>query len=121
DPSKTDVEYSSLKTNLDNTDKEIAVLAMWTDKKLPKGIHYVSAFNLHGSKQNSQTKRYSLFPITKIRKSVLNLFQVVDIDNDGYKETILRKERDGVDSFLIYKYDPEKDAYIELTSNKNTD
>lgn len=122
DPSKTEVEYSSLKTNLDvNDNKEIAVLSVWTDKKLHKGVHYVSAFNLHGSKQNKETKRYSLFPITKIRRSIFNLFQVVDIDNDGYKETILRKERNGIDSFLIYKYDPEKDIYVELTSNKDAD
>ncbi|MCX6112263.1 MAG: hypothetical protein NTY22_03120 [Proteobacteria bacterium] len=122
DPSKTEVEYSSLKTDL-NTEgnKEIAVSAVWTDKRLPTGVHYVAAFNLHKTKESTKVNRYPLFPITKTKKANLYLFQVVDIDNDGYKETILRKEKNGIDTFLIYKYDPNKDAYAELVSNKETD
>jgi hypothetical protein len=113
DPAGTDVEYSSLKTDL-NTDgiKEIAVVAIWSDKNLQKGTNYVAAFNLHLLKD--KTSRYPLFSITKIKKTKLHLFQVVDIDNDGYKETILRKEDNGQDEFLIYRYDPNKDGYLEL-------
>ena len=85
---------------------------------MPKGVNYNAAFNLHQTKKGDQMSRYPLFSITKMRKSKMFLSQVVDIDNDGYKETILRKERNGVDTFLIYKYDPNKDAYFELTSDK---
>ncbi len=122
DPSKTEVEYSSLKTDL-NTDgnQEIAVSAVWTDKKLPAGVHYIAAFNLHKAKGSTKVNRYPLFPITKTKKANLYLFQVVDIDNDGYKETILRKEKNGIDTFLIYKYDINKDAYIELPLDKELD
>jgi hypothetical protein len=113
DPSNTDVEYSSLKTDL-NSDgvKEISVLAVWSDKKNPQNADHVAAFNLHLLKD--KTNRYPLFSISRMKKFSLHLEQVVDIDNDGYKETILRKETGGQDEFLIYKYDINKDGYLEL-------
>lgn len=122
DPVKTEVEYSSIKTDL-NTDgiKDMAVLTTWTDPELPKNVHYIAVFNLHKQTDENKNLRYPVFPITKIRKSKFYLFQVVDVDNDGYKETILRKERNGEDTFLVYKYNRNKDAYVELTKSTETD
>lgn len=114
DPSKTEIEYTAIKTDLDiNGDKLISVLATWNDPELPRTVKYLSIFNIHQSQKASGSKRYQLFPINKVRNSSFSIFQIADVDNDGYKETIIRKERESSDAFTMYDYDPEKDTYIE--------
>jgi len=114
DASKTEIEYSAIKTDLDiNGDKLISVVALWTDPALPKTVKYLSIFNIHKDEKKSGSKRYQLFPIDKIRNSNFSISQIVDVDNDGYKETIIRKERGSNDTFTLYDYDVEKDTYIE--------
>ncbi|MFH1223668.1 MAG: hypothetical protein V1647_04930 [Pseudomonadota bacterium] len=113
EPEKVETEYNAVKTELDrNGTKILSVMANWVDPALPKGVYYVAIFNLHRKKGVGST-RYPIFPITKVRKSSFHLFQIVDVDNDGYKETFIRKERDGIDSFTMYHYDKTKDAYID--------
>lgn len=114
DPSKTEIEYSAVKTDLDlKGDKLISVLALWNDPELPKTVKYLSIFNIHKKQNETGSKRYQLFPIDKVRNSNFSIFQVLDVDNDGYKETITRKERDSMDRFTLYDFDVEKDSYVE--------
>jgi len=122
-PSNAQAEYSSIKTQLDNKTKMelITVLATWTDPELPKNVNYMTLFNMHIDPKTKKASRYSLFPMTKIRKSDFDLFQVLDVDNDGYKETILKKTRANVTSFSTFKYDNSKDIYIELGSSEDQD
>jgi hypothetical protein len=116
DPSKTEAEYSSIKTLLEHKTKMelITVLTTWQDPELPKNVNYMTLFNMHIDPKTKKASRYSLFPMTKIRKSDFELFQVLDIDNDGYKETILKKTRSNITSFNIFKYNSSRDIYIEL-------
>jgi len=110
---KIETQYVAIKTSLNTSGaKEISVMANWTDPTLPKGVFYVAIFNIH-KKQGSGASRYPLFPITKVRNSNFYLFQIVDVDNDGYKETFIRKERDGADTFTMYHYNEAKDAYFD--------
>ncbi len=114
DASKTEIEYSAIKTDLNiSGDKLISVVALWTDPSLPKTVKYLSIFNIHKDEKKSGSKRYYLFPIDKIRNSTFSIAQIVDVDNDGYKETITRKERESADVFTLYDYDVEKDTYIQ--------
>lgn len=116
DPSNTEAEYSSIKTLLEHQTKMelITILATWQDPELPSNVNYMTLFNMHVDPKTKKASRYSLFPMTKIRKSDFELFQVLDIDNDGYKETILKKTRANVTSFNIFKYNSSRDIYIEL-------
>jgi hypothetical protein len=113
DPQKTEVEYAAIKGPLNMSGiKDLAVLATWTGGPgLPKGINYTAVFNLHINKDGSAS-RHPLFPITKMRNSTLHLEQMLDLNNDGYMEVVVRKNRDGNDTFMIYRYDRDKDAYI---------
>ena len=114
DPSKTEIEYSAIKTDLNmNGDKLFSIISVWNDPQMPKSVKYLSIFNIHKGQDKSGSKRYQLFPINKVRNSSFNIDQIADVDNDGYKETIIRKERDSNDSFTLYDYDPQKDQYTE--------
>jgi len=113
DPQKTEIEYAAIEAPLNMSGmKSLSVLASWTDPNLPKNVHYNAIFNLHIKKDGSAS-RHPLFPITKVRNSEFHLFQVLDLNNDGYKETVVRKSRDGNDTFTVYYYDKEKDAYFQ--------
>ena len=113
DPQKTEIEYSAIKAPLNMSGmKTLAVLASWTDPSLPKGVHYNAIFNLHIKKDGSAS-RHPLFSINKVRNSEFHLFQMLDLNNDGYKETVVRKNRDSNDTFAVYYYDIEKDAYFK--------
>ena len=113
DTKKTEVEYAAIKGPLDMGGiKDLAVLATWTSPDHPKGTNYSAVFNLHINKDGSAS-RHPLFPITKMKDSTLHLFQMLDLNNDGYMETVVRKSNDdGSDTFMIYRYDRDKDAYI---------
>lgn len=114
DPAKIEIEYSGLKTDLDtNGDKLMSIVSTWNDPKMPSSVKYLAIFNIHKYASKSGSKRYQLFPINKVRKSNFHIDQVIDVDNDGYKETIIRKERDSNDSFTLFDYDPAKDIYTE--------
>jgi hypothetical protein len=123
DPSKTKAEYSSIKTLLDNKTKTelISIMTTWEDPELPSNVNYMTLFNMHIEPVTRKASRYSLFPMTKIRRSDFELFQVLDIDNDGYKETILKKVRDNITSFTIFKYDSSRGIYFELGSSGDHD
>jgi len=113
DPQKTEIEYAAIKTPLNMSGmKSLSVLASWMDKSLPKGVNYNAIFNLHIKKDGSAS-RHPLFPITKVRNSSFHLFQILDLNNDGYKETVVRKNRDSNDTFTVYYYDRDKDAYFQ--------
>ena len=112
DPQKTEIEYAAIKAPLNVAgEKSLSVLASWTDPDLPKDVHYNAVFSLH-IKPDGSASRYPLFPITKVRKSSFHLFQVIDLNNDGYKETLVRKNRESTDKFIIYYYDPKKNSYM---------
>lgn len=113
-PKRTEVEYAAIKGLLNMSGiKDLAVLATWTGTGLPKGVNYTAVFALHINKDGSAS-RHPLFPITKMRNSTLHLEQMLDLNNDGYMEVVVRKNRDGNDTFMIYQYDKDKDAYISI-------
>lgn len=118
DPDQTSAFYYAIKTrlNYDSNIELISVLSLWEDPKLPSNVNYMTLFNMHMNPRTRKALRYSLFPITAIRTSNFKLFQVVDIDNSGYKETILKKIRDNRVSFIIYKYDRSTDSYFKAVS-----
>ncbi len=112
DPQKTEVEYAAIKGPLNMSGvRSLAVMATWTDPGLPKGVNYSAIFDLHIKKDGSAS-RHPLFPITKMRNSTLHLEQMLDLNNDGYMEIVARKSRDNNDTFMIYRYDASRDAYI---------
>jgi hypothetical protein len=113
DPQKTEIEYSAIKAPLNMAGiKALSVLATWIDPSLPKGVTYNAIFNMHIKKDGSAS-RHPLFPITKVRNSEFHLFQMLDLNNDGFKETVVRKNRDDKDTFTVYYYDRDKDAYFK--------
>jgi len=113
DPQKTEIEYAAIKAPLDMGGmKTLSVLASWADPSLPKDVHYNAIFNLHIKKDGSAS-RHPLFPITKVKDQDLHLFQILDLNNDGYKETVIRKNKNNNDTFIIYYYDRGKDAYFQ--------
>ncbi len=114
DPSKTEIEYNAIKTDLNTAgDKLICVLSTWNAPELSSLVRYLAIYNIHKTNNNTGSKRYQLFPINKVRNSKFDIFQVIDLDNDGYKETIIKKERESFDTFTLYDYDVTKDLYTE--------
>ena len=98
----TKIEYEILKVDIDKYGRpDLFALVNWFPKDLPKGVRYTSAFSLYRDKKSGT--RHDAISITKTRKSHFNLFQIIDIDGDGVKELILKKQRESNTSFLVYK------------------
>ena len=92
-----EVEYETVKTDINGDGlSDLVVLSTWSDKALPQGVVYISVYVLSGITGDNLT-RYDILPFTKIRKSRFYLFQLVDLNNDGRKEIIIRKNREGND------------------------
>jgi hypothetical protein len=105
------VEYETIKTDLNGDGHDdLAVLSTWTDKALPQGVIYITVYVLSDITGSNLT-RYDILPFTKVRKSRFFLFQLVDLNNDGRKEIIIRKNREGSDSFMIYEFDKSTGKY----------
>lgn len=107
-------EYLAAKTDF-NSDgiNDYLVIINWYDKSLGKDLKYSAIFILIFDKTNA-AKRYTLLPFVKTRKSFFYIDQIVDIDNDGFKEVIVRKNRDYKDSFIIYDYSNETNSFTQV-------
>lgn len=112
DPYKKQLEYSSIKTDLngDGTN-DLVALTEWYDANDKSNLRHIAIFALI-NKENEPIKRYILFPITLIRNSSFSIFQILDTNSDGNKEIIIKKTRDSKDEFTIYKYDNISDTYL---------
>jgi hypothetical protein len=116
DPYKKQLEYSSIKTDLNNDGiEDLVALTEWSEAG-EKKLRYISIFVLI-NKKDKPVKRYILFPITLIRNSSFYLSQVLDTNGDGNKEIIIKKTRDSIDEFTIYKYDNISDTYLSKSLN----
>jgi len=113
-PGETQIEYLAAKTDLNNNKiNDYIVLSNWYDKSLSKGSKYTSIFALVFDKNNS-AQRYTLLPFSATRNSNFFIEQIIDIDNDGVKEIIIRRVRGFKDTFIIYKFSQEKNSFIQV-------
>lgn len=103
------LEYSALKTDVNNDSyNDLIAIAKWHKKDLRHTTIFILSFN-----KNNLVTRHMVFPLTQLRNSYLFIEQVVDLDDDGYKEIVVRKNRKGKDAFTVYKYDSISDMYLE--------
>jgi len=114
DPSSSEIEYIAAKTDL-NSDgtTDYIVLVNWYDKSLAKGTKYTSIFVLLFDKNNS-AQRYTLLPFSTTRNSNFFIEQIIDLDNNGIKEIIVRRVRSFKDNFIIYKLSLERNSFIQV-------
>jgi hypothetical protein len=113
-PGEAELEYMAVKTDFNNNGVfDYFVLSNWYHKSLPKGLKYTTLFALIFDNNNS-AKRYTLLPFTSTRNSNFFIEQILDLDNNNYKEVIVRRVRNFQDNFIIFKYSKEKNSFNEI-------
>lgn len=111
-PGRTEIEYIAAKTDIDNNSvDDLLILNYWYDKALAKNERYITIFVMLFEKDNS-AKRYTLLPFSKIKKANYNIEQVIDLDDDTYKEVVVRLSQGFKDSFIVYDFSAEQNSFI---------
>lgn len=100
---KTKLEYEILKVDTDKYGRpDLFAMVNWFPKNLSKREKFVSVFSLYRTK--GKGTRYDAISIKRVQDINYNLFQVIDVDGDGIKELIIKKEEDSIISFIVYKF-----------------